>query len=823
MSALPIDTVLPELLARLSTHSSVVLSAEPGAGKTTRVPIALLNAEWLSGRKVIMLEPRRLAAQRAAEFMSSQLGERVGDTIGYRIRGVARVSSSTKIEIVTEGILTRLLQSDPELSNFGVVIFDEFHERSIHADLGLALALDVQRHLRPDLRILVMSATLDGMAISNLLNDAPIIESKGRSFPVETIYLSRPHDGKSEPLVASTIGRALREQEGDILVFLPGQREIRRVEMILREDGVAPNVAVHMLFGDASLKHQQAALAFAPNGARKVILSTSIAETSLTIQGVRIVIDAGLARSSRFDPRRGMSGLVTTPVSQASADQRRGRAGRQRPGVCYRLWTEEQHSALPRYTVPEILSTDLAPLALEFARWGTPQGEGLHFLDPPPPAHLSQARKLLKELQAIDDESKLTLHGKTMAELPVHPRLSHMLIKAKGLGFGALACEVAALLDERDLLRGNRDADIDLHSRLHVLRNGDVSDRFARERALAQAKRLRQMLGVNKENASREKLGLLLAFAYPERIAKRRGERYQLAGGPIAALPERSLLARENYLVIGDVDGVGSDVRVFLAEPIDENDIREVFADQIETKDDIRWDSHEQAVVSRRVTRFGAIELSERSLVADGVVVRSAMLEGIREMGLESLPWRKDAISFRTRSEWLRLHKLTDENWHILSDEFLLANLEQWLAPFLYGIAKRSDLERLDLLKILGALFSYNQLSLLDRLAPTHISVPTGSRIPLHYSSCDQPVLAVRLQEMFGETDSPTVADGKVKVLLHLLSPAQHSLAVTGDLASFWRNAYPGVRKEIRGRYPKHVWPEDPFHAAPTTRRKPKL
>ncbi len=820
MSSLPIDRVLPELLTQLSTHTSVVVSADPGAGKTTRVPIALLDAAWLGDQKVVMLEPRRLAAQRAAEYMSSQLQERVGNTIGYRIRGEARVSSVTRVEIVTEGILTRLLQSDPELPGVGVIIFDEFHERSIHADLGLALALDVQQHLRPELRILVMSATLDGIAVSKLLGDVPIVESTGRMFPVETIYLSRAYDGKIEPLVVSTIGRALREQAGDLLVFLPGQREIYRVESLLQERGVPEHVVVHTLFGNASPKHQQAALTPAPSGIRKVILSTSIAETSMTIDGLRVVIDAGLARSARFDPRRGMSGLVTTSVSQASADQRRGRAGRQQPGVCYRLWSEEQRSTLPRYAVPEILTTDLAPLALEFARWGTPHGEGLRFLDSPPAAHLAQARALLKKLGAFDDAGKLTLHGRAMAELPVHPRLAHMLMKGKELGLGALACELAALLEERDLLRGARDADIDLHSRLHVLRNGGAVDRGARERALTQAKKLRQMLDVSEEKASDEKLGLLLALVYPERIAKRRGERYQLVSGPVAVLPERSLLAREDFLAIGDVDGVGSEVKAFLAERIDESDIRDVCADQIETHDDVRWDTRDQVVVSRRVTRLGAIELSESSLTTNNELMCSAMLEGIREMGLDSLPWGKEATSLRARSEWLRLQELVGDDWPNLSDERLLENLEQWLGPFLTGITRRSHLERLELAQMLHALFSYNQLSLLNRLAPTHHTVPTGSRLPLDYTAGKQPVLAVRLQEMFGETDSPTVAGGKVKVLLHLLSPAHRPLAVTGDLSSFWRNAYPEVRKEMRGRYPKHYWPEDPLTAAPTKRRK---
>jgi ATP-dependent helicase HrpB len=817
MIPLPIDSVLPELLSKLREHASVVLSAKPGAGKTTRVPIALPDADWLNGKKILMLEPRRLAASRAAEFMASQLGEKVGETIGYRMRGEAKVSARTRVEIVTEGILTRMVQAEPELPNVGVVIFDEFHERSIHADLGLALTLDVQQHLRPELRILIMSATLDGLAIATMLSGAPIVTSAGRAFPVETRYLGQPFDGQVERLVATTIARALRDDVGDLLVFLPGQREIRRVESLLQESGLPSHAVVHSLFGDAPPTQQRAALQPAQAGARKVILSTNIAETSMTIDGVRVVIDAGLSRVSRFDPRRGMSGLVTVRVSQASADQRRGRAGRQQVGVCYRLWTEAQHETLPKFSVPEILSTDLAPLALEFARWGSPNGEGLRFLDAPPAAHLSQARGLLRQLGAIDSDGKLSSHGRAMSELPVHPRLSHMLIKGKGLGVGSLACDVAALLEERDVLRGSRDADVDLHSRVHALHSGRDVDRAARERTVAQAARLRKLIDVKEERGSGEKLGVLLALAYPERIAKRRGERFHLASGALALLPERSLLAREKFLAIGDVDGAGAEVKAFLAEPLREEEIREVLADSIESKAEVRWESREKMVVAKRFTRLGAIELSDSPLSASGEAIVGAMIEGIREMGLQSLPWTKEALSLQARCEWLR--KFLDNDFPNLSNEQLLATLDTWLAPFLDGVTRRSHLEKLDLSKILRTLVSYKQLALLDRLAPTHVTVPTGSRIPLDYSG-EQPVLAVRLQEMFGEVDSPTVADGRVKVLLHLLSPAHRPLAVTGDLASFWKNAYPDVRKEMRGRYPKHYWAEDPLTAEPTKRRK---
>ncbi len=823
MEPLPIDSILPEVLAAFEMHNSVVLSADPGAGKTTRVPVALLQAEWLQGQKVLMLEPRRLAAQRAAAYMAQQMGEKTGETVGYRIRGDAVVGKRTRIEVVTEGILTRFLQEDQALSGTGIVIFDEYHERSIHADLGLALALDVQQHLRPDLKVLVMSATLDGVAVSSLLGDAPVVKSEGRVFPVETNYLSQVPEGRVEPLVVSAIQRALRESEGDLLVFLPGQREIRTVESLLEDQELPAAVAVHSLFGDASPEHQRRALAPPRDGHRKVILSTSIAETSLTIDGVRVVIDSGLARGPKFDPRRGMSSLVTTPVSQATADQRRGRAGRQYPGVCHRLWTEAQHHQLPRFPQPEILATDLAPLALELARWGSPDGEGLRFIDRPPAAHFAQARDLLGRLGAIGRDGTLTRHGLLLAELPVHPRVAHMLVRGKELGAGPLACDVAALLDDRDLLRGETDADIDLYSRLHVLRKGDSRHRSARERVLEQAARLRKLIGVRTAGTGEDRLGLLLALAYPERVAKRRegkGERYQLAGGSGAVLPKGSMLSRERYLAVGEVDGAGSEVRIYSATALAEEDIREGFADQLTSRDEIEWDGSQESVVARTVTRFGAIELSHIQITPGSEVVLPIVLAYIRTAGLGVLPWSKDALSVRARSEWLRASGLAGADWPDLGDGQLAGTLEEWLSPYLHGVTKRSQMEKLDLSKIIRAVLSFRQLELLEKLAPTHIVVPTGSRIPVDYASGSTPVLAVRLQEMFGQSETPAVGGGKRKVVLHLLSPAHRPLAVTQDLRSFWKNAYPDVRKEMRGRYPKHYWPDDPLEAAPTKRVK---
>ena len=820
---LPIEKILPELRSVFLQHHNVVLSADPGAGKTTRVPLALLNEPWLEEKKIIMLEPRRLAAKRASEFMSKQLGERVGQSVGYRIRGDNKISSATRIEVVTEGILTRMLQDDPTLSGVGIVIFDEFHERSIHADLGLSLTLDVQQHLREDLKILVMSATLDGIAISKLLSDAPVITSEGRTFPVETRYLPQPHTGKIEPLVVSTILRSLRNDTGDILAFLPGQREIRRVESLLSESELPPHVDVHLLFGEAPPEKQQAALSPPINSRRKVILSTNVAETSLTIDGVKIVIDSGLSRIAKFDPRRGMSGLITVPVSQASADQRRGRAGRQHPGICYRLWTELQHTQLPKYSQPEIVSADLASFALELALWGNPEGKLLKFLDMPSASHFSQAHSLLKNLGAIDETGKLTEHGKAVSRLGIHPRLAHMLLRAKELGLGRLACDVAALLEERDLLRRKSDTDIDFSVRWRALQGGANVDQFTRERVLQQSKRLTVLINADNKKSSEESIGVLLALAYPERIAKRRsmhGEKYQLAGGTIGILPKNSSFFREEFLAVADVDGAGSEVKIFLAATLTKQEILETFAEEILKEEEIRWDEKEECIVARKIIRFGAIELAEQQFEAKPEKVHAILLNAIRRMGIDVLPWNKESNSFRIRSEWLRKNALVGNNWPNLSDEHLLATLEQWLGPYLNGITRRAHFQKFDMEKIICSLFTYRQLQDLHRLAPTHITVPTGSRITVDYSVGDLPVLAVRLQEMFGATETPAIADGKISVLLHLLSPALRPLAVTQDLPSFWKNAYPEVRKDMRGQYPKHPWPEDPMSAAPTKRTK---
>ncbi len=821
---LPIEQTLPELLEALRANRTVVLTATPGAGKTTRVPPYLLARYLRPDQKLLMLEPRRLAAQRAAHFIAAQQGERIGQTVGYRIRGEMRVSRETRIEVLTEGILTRMLQHQPDLPGVGLVVFDEFHERSIHADLGLALTLDAQAHLREDLRILIMSATLESANMKRFLPEAALINSPGRSYPVTTHYLGFPRPGRLETQVTQTIQKALAASTGDVLVFLPGQREIHRTAQTLDEALHDSSIEVHQLYGEATTGMQQAALTSAVAGHRKIILATNIAETSLTIDGVRVVIDAGLARGPRFDPRRGMSGLVTGPVSIASADQRRGRAGRQAPGICYRLWTEEQQSQLPPHPEPEILNTDLAPLALELARWGNQEGAGLRFMDPPPYAHLAQARRLLSDLAALDGEGALTTHGSAMAEIPVHPRLAHMLLRGKELGLATPACDIAALLEGPPLLRGQPGTDIDLQSLYYALREGRGVDRGARERILTESRRLSSLL--DETHVTQEvqelpdvegNLGILLAMAYPERIARRRGPGrfYLMAGGTGATLPEWSQLAREDFLAVGDVDGVGADVRIFLAAPLTRVDITTHFAQNLREETTVSWNTHDRAVVGRRTVYLGAVTIAEQVVAPTGDQLMEGMLAGVEEMGVTALPWTDAALSLRNRSEWLRAHNLVPDDWPELSDAHLLLTLGDWLGPFLGGISRATELAALDIFAILRSRYTHAQLKDLERLAPVALSLPSGTRTTLDYTTGDQPVLAVRLQEMFGQTDSPAIAGGRIPVLIHLLSPAGRPLAVTADLKSFWANAYQEVRKQMRGRYPKHRWPENPLEAHP--------
>ncbi len=830
--SLPIDHVLPELRLVLRERVCAVLEAPPGAGKTTRVPLALLDEPWLAGQKIIMLEPRRLAARAVATFMAAQLGEAVGETVGYRVRMESRVSARTRIEVVTEGVLTRILQTDPELAGVGLVIFDEFHERSLQADLGLALCLESQGALREDLRLLVMSATLDGAGVARLLGEAPLVTSAGRSYPVEVRYAA-PASGERGrdpvPQMAAVVQRALREESGDVLMFAPGGGEISRLAAMLQAQGLPPEVDLRPLHGSLGAEAQALAIAPSVTGRRKVVLATNIAETSLTIDGIRVVIDSGLERRPRFDPNSGMTRLDTVMISQASAEQRRGRAGRLCEGVCYRLWPQGQH-LLP-HAAAEIVEADLAPLALELARWGCTDPAELAWLDPPPAAHYQQARELLQQLGATDPAGRVTAHGQRLVELPLHPRLAHMVLAAERLGLGGLGCELAAVLSERDLLRG-REREVDLELRLRLLHekpSADV-DRTALQRVQQAARQWQQRLGVAPASAAQiGQAGLLLALAYPDRIAQRRkaGElRYLLSNGRGAALRQHEALANLPYLVVAELNGSEREAQIFLAAALDERALHKQAAESgplaalIQSQSLCAWDGRAEAVQAVEQRRLGALVLDEQPLTTlDEQARLAAMLDGVRRMGLACLPWDEHSRNWQARVMCLR--QLDATQWPDVSDEALLASLDEWLAPFLSGCMRRSHLAKLDLMVALNHLLDWDRQQALGRLAPSHVQVPTGSRIAIDYSQ-SPPVLAVRLQEMFGVEQTPSIADGRLPLVVHLLSPARRPLQVTQDLAGFWRGSYVEVKKEMKGRYPKHYWPDDPLQAEPTARAKPR-
>ena len=819
---LPIDQVLPALRDALRSGRAAVLQAPPGAGKTTRVPLALLDEPWLGGRRIVMLEPRRLAARAAARRMSDTLGERVGDTVGYRVRHESAVGPATRIVVVTEGVLTRMLQSDPSLEQVGLVVFDEFHERSIHADLGLALTLQTRAILRQDLRVLVMSATLEGGPVAALLGGAPVVTSEGRAHPVEVRHQARRAGTRLEPAVAAAVREALVAEEGDVLVFLPGAGEIRRVEGLLR--GVAADVIP--LHGNLPPDQQDRAILPSPPGARKVVLATSIAETSLTIEGVRVVVDAGLSRVPRYSPRTGMTRLATVRVSQASAEQRRGRAGRVAAGICYRLWSRQEDAALPERSSPEILQADLAPLALDLGAAGVRDPAELQWLDPPPSAAFREARSLLVQLGALDRSGGFTPHGGGMSRLALHPRLSHMVMKATELGERDTACEIAALLTERDLLRRNEGVpEADIRTRLDVLRGTTIRqdvDREALRRARAEVAVCRRGGRAGRGRGAGMSVGGLLALAYPDRIAQRRqGQvgRFLLRSGLGASLDPQGL-SREDYLVIPELDGKAPESRILVAAPISIEEIREGFEGDIAIEDVVEWDSASRAVAARRRERLGAIVLRDMAMLnPDPALVARALMEGVRKEGLQVLPWDDDARRTRERITFVRT---LDPGWPDVSDIALGDSLEEWLGPRSAGLARLADLGRVDLSAALLDLVGWDRRAALDRLAPTHVTVPSGSRVPLDYGDPTLPVLAVRLQEMFGQTETPRVGGGTVPLTLHLLSPAGRPVQVTRDLAGFWRTTYFEVRKNLKGRYPRHHWPDDPLEAVPTSRVRRK-
>ena len=829
MDRLPIEEAIPALRERLATGRSVLLTAQPGAGKTTRVPLALLDEPWLAGQKLIMLEPRRLAARAAATYMAASLTEPLGHTIGYRIRHESRVSTATRIEVVTEGVLTRLLQHDPSLAGYGLVIFDEFHERSLHADLGLAFARESQRLFREDLRLLVMSATLDCAAVTALLPEATTISCEGRLFPVTTQYLDRPIDEHLEPAVVRSIRQALALEPGSLLVFLPGMAEIRRVERQLRESRLNPDIIIAPLHGELPQDEQEQAIRPAPPGRRKIVLATSIAETSLTIEGVRVVIDAGLMRVPRFDPRTGLTRLDTIRVTQDAADQRRGRAGRLEPGTCYRLWINAEHQALLPRRPPEILEADLAPLALDLAEWGVRDATELSWLDPPPAGALAQARDLLRQLGAFDAQDALTAHGRRLAHVTVHPRLAHMMVAAVPLGLGSLACDLAALLSERDILQGGtgwRNADLRLriealHGNKEHLAGATINQAGCERVRRASDQWQRQLRLGSPSGKDIDQIGILLAFAYPDRVTQRLAGsegRYRLANGRGAAFQGHQSLSQDEYLVVAQLDGTGDWARILAAAPVRLQDLERYCAAQICSVDLLEWDDRSESVRARRQRRFGQLILEDRAAhEPDQAQVTAALLTGLRRAGLAALPWTKEQQQWRARAAFL--HRV-DPAWPDLSNESLTKNLEQWLGPFLSGLTSLAQLRRIDLQAPLDSLLTWQQRQELLRLAPTHITVPSGSHVRLDYEQGDSPVLAVRLQEMFGCQETPRIAGGTVPIMVHLLSPAGRPVQVTKDLASFWRSAYQDVKKELRGRYPRHHWPDDPLTAQPTNRTK---
>jgi ATP-dependent helicase HrpB len=842
ITALPIDASLPDLAAALARNNCSVLVAPPGAGKTTRVPLVLLDEPWAKDKKILVLEPRRLAARAAAARMAATLGDEVGGAVGLRVRFGSKISRRTRIEVVTEGVFTRLILDDPALENVAAVLFDEFHERSLDADLGLALARDAQSGLREDLKLLVMSATLDGARVSALLGNAPVIESEGRAFPVDTRYLGRDPRARIETQTADAVERALRAESGSLLVFLPGAGEIRRTETLLNERVRDPSVDVVALYGALDAREQDRAIAPAPAGRRKVVLATSIAETSLTIEGVRVVIDSGLSRVPRYEPDVGITRLETVRVSRAAADQRRGRAGRTEPGVCYRLWDEPQTGSLEPYTQPEILSADLSSFVLDLAQWGTRDPATLAFLDRPPAPALNEARALLTELGAIDAEGRIADEGRRLRQLPLPPRLARMVVDAAREGAGETAAAIAAIVTERGL-GGD---DVDLRHRLGQFRR----DRSWRaEDARAMVRRWANLViplrgeAANPESGNAEQAsgfrarafgasrnddgasaGALLALAYPDRIAKNRGGgngAFLLANGRGGQVDPASPLAREPFLAVAELTGAAAASRILLAAPITLDEIEARYAGRIEDREAVTFDAASASLRARRTRRLGAVPLVEQVKQVEPNADTARMLaQGIVETGIAKLPWSKAALHLRGRVGFLR--RWEGDEWPDLSDEALAQNTANWLEPLLTDKTARADIGADELSEAMANLLAWNLRRRLDEEAPTHFEAPTGTRVPIDYAAEQGPTISIRVQELFGLTQHPSIAGGRVPLVIELLSPAHRPVQVTRDLPGFWRGSYAAVRTEMRGRYPKHPWPDDPTSAPPTRRAKPR-
>ena len=811
---LPIDDVLPACLDVLTTQSSAVLVAPPGAGKTTRVPLALLDASWREDKKILVLEPRRLAARGAATRMAATLGEAVGGTVGYRVRLGSKVSARTKIEVITEGIFTRMILDDPALSSVAAVLFDEFHERSLDVDLGLAFALDAQQALRPDLRILAMSATLDGARVAELLGQCPVIESEGRAYPIETRYRSRDPSRRLEDVIVETVRVALANDQGSVLVFLPGQSEIKRTADLLREQINSPSVEIAPLYGAMDPTEQDKAISPAPAGKRKIVLATSIAETSLTIEGVRIVIDSGLQRVPLYEPDLGLTRLETRRVSRASADQRRGRAGRTEPGICYRLWEEAATGALEPFSSPEILAADLSGLMLDCAEWGVTDPTRLAFLDPPPKPALTEARATLRALDALDHEGHITTTGRAIRALPLPPRLARMIVAAAERGAAQEAAELAALIVERGL--GGTSADLTL--RRDAFRR-DRSRRAEDVRRLAKSWAATVTSRGSEEDLS---AGALLALAFPDRIAKTRGAQgmFLMANGRAAGLEPHDPLARETYLAIGEIAGSAANARILLAAPLTLPEIEGDYGSDIVTETAITFDREAAALRATRVRRLGALVLAEQRLPVPSTDKAAAMLaRGLASLGIERWPLSKTTRQWRDRVLFLRR---TDPDWPDLSDDALKKTVEIWLAPYLFGKTGLNDLNDDLFHEAMMSLLDWTLQQRVEAEAPAFFTAPTGNRHAIDYEAEEGPVLAIRVQELFGLETHPSVAKGQIPLVLHLLSPAHRPIQITRDLPGFWRGSWAAVKSEMKGRYPKHVWPDDPAKAQPTARAKPR-
>ncbi|MDD3119405.1 MAG: ATP-dependent helicase HrpB [Victivallales bacterium] len=815
MKVYPIQAVIPAVRQMFATGTRGVLSAPPGAGKSTVLPLALLEHPWLAGRKIIMLEPRRLAAYTVAQRLAENLGEEVGVTVGYRMRLDRCVGPRTRIEVVTEGVLTRFLQHDPGLEGVGAVIFDEFHERSLQADLALALTLDVQQNLRDDLRLLVMSATVDTAAVAALLGDCPVVVSPGRCFDVQTVYRTTDIPRPLEDLVADTVAHAAAHEPGSILVFLPGETVIRRVEARLKQIFTVPGIAVLPLYGKLSREAQHRAIAPCPPGQRKIVLATSIAETSLTIEGVRLVVDSGLTRAPVFSPVTGMSRLETVRIAKASADQRRGRAGRLEDGVCYRLWTEKEQRQLADYALPEIFNADLAPLVLELAAWGVTTPGQLSWPDPPPEAHWHGAVALLRDFGAVDAAGKITPYGRTLADLGLHPRIGHLLRRGCDLGWGWTACLTAAVLTESDTRRlPSPDLSEAVAAAAH-------SHEFERERRLAGI--LAGRLGLRRSEVDSSRCGLLAALAYPDRIGKKRDRdgQYLLSCGRGAGFRTPVALGREKYLAAAELDAGEKEAEIRLAAALSEAELRQYFAALLRRGGGIVVDRDKMTVRCLERLSLGAVVVEEKiSSAPDPATVHAAVIDFLRHDGMAVIPWPESAVKWRERIAFLRRYDV-DGNWPEWSDETLLETLEQWLEPFLPAKLKKDFLTAVDWTGALLGMLDWSQRARADKLAPERITVPSGSRLRVAYDG-ERPVLAVKLQEMFGSAETPQVLGGKMPVLLHLLSPAGRPVQVTDDIGRFWRESYGYVKNELKGRYPKHPWPDDPMSAVPTARAKPR-